>query len=128
MLLLNCAQVVPARKPIRFATSVIMTGKTSIPNSSIPPFETAPPSYDDSLRTPWQGTSTGHFSNLPFTPRPALDPAQHTLYSTEIPDNAEQPTYQERLVSGIEKTIIASGDVTRGDVVTHDLRLHDREL
>lgn len=103
-----------------------MISKSSLPNlSSTPPLEAAPPSYD-SLQTPWQGTSTGHSSNLPSAPRPALDPSQHALYSTLIPDNVEQPTYQERLVSGVEKTIITSGDVTRGDVVTHDPRLHDR--
>jgi hypothetical protein len=109
-------------------SSDIMTGKSGLQDSaSNPTFETAPPSYDDSFHTPWQGMSTGH-SNLPFTPRPALDPGQHALYSTAIPDNVEQPTYQERLVSGIEKTIKTIGNVTRGDVVTHDPRLHDRKL
>lgn len=104
------------------------TDRFNLPNlSSTPPFEAAPPSYDDSLQTAWQGPSTGgQSSNLPSAPRPALDPAQHALYSTLIPDNVEQLTYQERLVSGIEKTIITSGDVTRGNVVTHDPRLHDR--
>ncbi|KAJ9124185.1 hypothetical protein QFC22_000982 [Naganishia vaughanmartiniae] len=80
-----------------------------------------PPSYDDSLQTPWQGTS----SNTRLEPSPSarqpLESAKYSLYTTTVPDNAEQPTYDERLVAGVEMKVSSSGDI-----VTHSPILHDR--
>ncbi|KAJ9106222.1 hypothetical protein QFC21_001366 [Naganishia friedmannii] len=81
-----------------------------------------PPSYDDSLQTSWQGTGTSSSGrHQPSTlARQPLDPAQYSLYTTTVPENAEQPTYDERLVAGIETKVSL-----RGNIITHSPVLQD---
>lgn len=100
-----------------------MTTKSDLANvDANPSVEAAPPpSYGDALQLPGESTSAGSSSNVGPSPRPPLDPEQYPLYSTSIPANAEDPAYAERLVVGIETSVKG-----RGEVVSHDPRLHDR--